>query len=149
VTKTAIPFINIQVSNQDGFVEIEEKSPIDESIHTYVDVFVRSLVGLTFMEQTIASGFKRWLDDYNPSSEDVANDPTEDEDAPQQIKIYTSCNMEDFTIGTLLGISHEADDWHKLCFISNGSVYNWTLNSSQIGGEAFSIEGNYRRIEVI
>lgn len=147
--KTAIPFINIQVSNQDGFIEIEDKETIDETIHTYVDVFVRALVGLTFSKQTIASGFKRWLDDYNPSSEDVANDPTEDEDASQQIKIYTSCNMEDSTVGTLLGISHEAGDWYKLCFISNGSVYNWTLNLSQIGGEAFSIDGNYRRIEVI
>lgn len=151
MTKTAIPFINIQVSNQDSFVEIEEKSPIDESIHTYIDVFVRSLVGLTFMEQTIASGFKRWLDDYNPSSEALANEPTEDEDNPQQIKIYSSCDNTDFIVATVISIKPTLDkDWHRLSFGDPyGNKYTWTVSSAQISGEAFSIEGNYRRIEVI
>ena len=53
-------FINVQISNEDGFAEVEDKNPIDSTIHGYVDMIVRALNGLTFSTDVIYDGLKAW-----------------------------------------------------------------------------------------
>ena len=57
-------FINVQISNEDGFAEVENKDPSDITISAYVDLVARALIGLTFSEKTIYNGFKQWCDEY-------------------------------------------------------------------------------------
>ena len=58
----SIPFINVQISNEDGFIEVEDKNPTDETIHTYIDLVARALRGLTFLDKSITAGFQEWID---------------------------------------------------------------------------------------
>ena len=57
------PFINIQLSNQDRFVEIEDKYAETEDIHTYIHMLVGALLGLSFSEKVIKQGFIQWLEE--------------------------------------------------------------------------------------
>ena len=58
------PFINVQISNEAGFAEIEDKNPTDTTIHNYISMIVRTLLGLTFAEQTVYEGMQEWCNDY-------------------------------------------------------------------------------------
>ena len=58
-----IPFINLQISNEDMYVELEDKSPGISDVHRYVELFVGALQGLTFSEKVIRKGFEQWLEE--------------------------------------------------------------------------------------
>ena len=58
-----IPFINLQISNEDMYVELEDKAPSVADIHNYVTLFAGALQGLTFSKAVIRKGFEQWLEE--------------------------------------------------------------------------------------
>lgn len=61
---TPTPFINIQMSNESTFVEIEDKEPLEGTIDDYVGHIASALRGLTFSDKTIYNGFKQWCEEF-------------------------------------------------------------------------------------
>lgn len=60
------PFINISLSNEDTYVELELKDVISQIpahqyiIDVYIDLFVRALKAISFSEITIKGAIRDW-----------------------------------------------------------------------------------------